>query len=145
MAIKNPLLNKLFVDSSVLISFIDRSHPNHHRATSLLQRLATTNKYLLYTSIYNISELVTTISYEMNPSLAIDFLGIMLKSNIEIIYPQQSDLIVMHKIMLGNFNRQISFKEASNATLMQRQKISQIITFTAWNNLFGTNVSAFSL
>jgi len=131
---------RIFVDSSILISFIDRADPNHPKAVKAIENLARL-KYQLYTSSLNISDVYAALARETGISVALDFLQATLQSDMEILFPQKADLITAHRMLRGNRERQITLREVLNATLMQRRGIAQILTFTYWHNLFGTYVS----
>lgn len=130
---------KIFIDSSVLISFIDRADVNHPKAVKALENLARLG-YHLYTSSTNIGEVYAAVSREISTSVALDFLQASLQSGMEILFPQKADLITVHRMLRSNRERQLNFRETLNATLMQKRGIVQILTFTYWHNLFGTVV-----
>lgn len=131
---------KIFIDSSVLLSFVDRADSNHQRAVQSMENLARSG-YQLYTSLQNVTETYGGLSREVGISVAVEFLQAGLGSNMEILFPQKADLITAHRMIRANRDRQITLREALNATLMQRRGIVQILTFTYWHNLFGTYVS----
>ncbi len=131
---------KIFVDSSVLIAFIDRADNNHSKAVKAMETLAQ-NKYHLYTSPQVIQDVYSGISREIGISVALDFLQASLQSDIEIIFPQKADLITANRMIRSNRERQLTLKETLNATLMQRKGINQILTYHYWHNLFGSYVS----
>lgn len=135
---------KIFVDSSFFISFIDRSETNHPVAVKAMETLAK-NKYQLYTSMQSVQEVYATTLREIGVSVALDFLQAILQSDIEVIFPQRADLITAHRMLRSNRERQLTLREVLNAALMQRRNIFQIMTFTYWHNLFGTQVSKISL
>ncbi len=131
---------KIFIDSSTLISFIDRADSSHPRAVKAIENLAKLG-YHLYTSALNVNEVYAGISIEMGLSVAMDFLQSILQSDIEILFPQKADFITAHRMLRANREKQITLKEVLNATLMQRKSITKILTFTYWHNLFGTYAS----
>ncbi len=131
---------KIFIDSSILIAFIDRGAPNHAVASKAIEALARIG-YRSYTSSSVVTHSYTLLSREIGASIALEFLQTMLQSGIEILFPQKADLITAHRILRVNRDRQIALSEALNATLMQRKGIVQILTFSYWNKLFGTYVS----
>lgn len=135
---------KIFIDSSILIAFIDRADTNHGKAIKAMEALAQ-NKNHLYTSPQVIQDVYAGISREIGVSVALDFLQATLQSKIEIIFPQKGDFITSNRMIRSNRERQLTLKETLNATLMQRRSINQILTFTYWHNLFGTYVSNLSL
>lgn len=131
---------KIFIDSSVLISFIDRADTNHTKAIKIMETLAQLGAKL-YTSSQVITEVYATVSREISVSVALDFLQASLQSDIEILFPQKADLITAHRMLRSNRERQLPLREVLNATLMQRRGINQILTFSYWHNLFGSYVS----
>lgn len=131
---------KVFVDSSILVPFVDRGDVNHQRSVKSIENLARLH-YQLYTSYQNIAETYATLAREVGISVALDFLQAALQSDMEIIFPQKGDLITAHRMLRGNRDRQITLREAINATLMQKRGITQILTLTYWHNLFGTYVT----
>lgn len=131
---------KIFIDSSILIGFIDRADPNHPRAVKAMENLAREG-FHLYTSAQNISDVYAGLARETGVSVALDFLQAGLQSDIEILFPQKADFITAHRMLRGNRERQLTLREVLNATLMQRRGIVQILTFNYWHNLFGSYVS----
>lgn len=135
---------KVFLDSTILIAFVDRADKNHPRSLKIMENLASLN-YHLFTSLQNIIECYSLFSQEAGISVAQDFLQAVIESNIEILFPQKGDLISAQRVLRSNREQQISLREALNATLMEKKGIYQIITFAYWHNLFGTQVSKISL
>lgn len=131
---------KIFIDSSILIAFIDKDAPGHLKAAKAIEDLASIG-YRLYTSSQVVIDSYALLWREVDTTIALEFLQIMLQTGIEILFPQKADLITTHRILRVNRNDIISINEAVNATLMQKKGIGQILTFSSWNNLFGTSVS----
>jgi predicted nucleic acid-binding protein len=128
---------KIFIDASVLYSFVDRADPNHTQAVNAMQQFSFSNMHL-YTSVQAIQDAYLAISRQLGNALGGEFLKAILESNMEILYPQKSDLISAYKLIRLNANKQINLKEAMTAALMQKRGIYQIITFTYWQNLLGS-------
>lgn len=135
---------KIFIDSSVLIGFIDRADANHTKAVKTMENIARLG-YPLYTSSNNVSEVYAALARETGISVALDFLQAILQSDIEILLPQKADLITAHRMLRSNRERQLTLREVLNATLMQRRGVNQILTFNYWHNLFGSSVSNFTM
>jgi predicted nucleic acid-binding protein len=131
---------KIFIDTSVLIAFVDRADNNHPKAVKAFEILAT-QKYHLFTSSQNIADAYAAISREDGTSVALDFLRSVLSSNIEIAFPQKNDYLSIYRMLKQNRERQLTFREVINATQMQKRGIIQILTFTYWHNLFGTHIN----
>ena len=122
---------KIFIDSSILIAFIDRADENYPKAVKAIENLVRL-RYHLYTSSLNISEVYAALSRETGISIALDFLQAILQSDIIILFPQKTDLITAHRMLRSNRDRQLTLREVLNATLMQRRNIVQILR---WKNL----------
>src|SRR3989338_9845602 len=131
---------KIFIDSSILIAFIDGGNSNHLIASKAIRDLASLG-YRLYTSSEVIIESYTLFSNEVGSSVVLEFLQTILQSNLKILFPQKADLITTHRILRVNKDKQIPLNEALNATLMQKRGVFQILTFAHWSNLFGTVAS----
>jgi len=131
---------KIFIDISIFIAFIDRGAPNHLIAAKAIEDLASIG-YRLFTSLQVATDSYTLLYRDVGATVAFEFLQTILQTSIEIIFPQKADLITAHRILRVNRDKQISISEALNATLMQKRGIGQILTFSYWHNLFGTNAS----
>lgn len=128
---------KIFVDGSVLYAFTDRADTNHVQAVKTLEQLSLQG-IQLFTSIQDIQDVYTAINRQLGTTIGFDFLQAMIESNIEVIYPQRSDLVSSYKLIRLNTNKQIPFKQAMVATLMAKKNVVKILTFTFWHNLLGT-------
>ncbi len=136
--------NKVFIDSTIFISFIDRADINHTKAIKVMENIAQFN-YQAFTSIQNIQEVYNLINREMGVSVALEFVQSALQSDIEILFPQKADLIAAYRLLRNNLEKQITLKESLNATLMEKRGIYQITIFTYWHNLLGTYASNLSV
>lgn len=134
---------KIFIDSSILIAFVDRADPNNLKATKSMNNLATMG-YQPFTSLEIIMESYGVLAREVGISIASEFLQNMLQSGVEILFPQKADLITTNRMLRVNREKQLSLQETLNATLMQKRGIMQILTFTYWHNLYGTSISDLS-
>lgn len=141
MAIKS---NKIFIDSSVFFSFIDRADDNHSKSVKAFESLAHGN-YHLFTSSTTVVDTYSALAHEVGFSVALEFLEVILQSEIEILFPQRSDFVSAFKVLKGSRERQLSLKEVVNAALMQKREITFILTSTYWHNLFGTQISNLSI
>lgn len=130
---------KIYVDSSVLYAFIDRADRNHRQAVRFMEHFSNQGAFL-YTNYYTLQEVYGVANKQIGIAVAIDFLESILSSNVEILFPQKTDLIASFKLLKSNRNQQILFKETITATLMQRKGINQICTFTYWHGLLGTKI-----
>lgn len=128
---------KIFIDSSLLMAFVDRGSRDHLKAAKVIDDVAGIG-CRLYTSSQVVAESYDLLIHEVGITVALEFLQTILQSGVEILFPQKADLITSQRILKANRNEKLSFNEALNATLMQRKGIEQVLTFGNWNKLFGT-------
>ena len=132
---------KAFVDSTIFIAFIDRASPNHQKAVKIMENLAIRGLNL-YTSSQVIIGTYAHFCRDISNAVALEFFQAILQTGIEILFPQKADLITANRILRANREKQIAINEALNAILMQKRGINQILTFSYWHKLFGTDVSS---
>jgi len=128
---------KIFVDSSALYAFIDRADQHHTQAIKIIENLSLSYAQL-YTSVQAVTDTYSAVESQLGASISLDFLKTVLESNIEIVYPQKADVATAYRLINANRGKQITFKEALNASLMQKKGIIQILTFRFWHNLLGS-------
>lgn len=131
---------KIFIDTSVLTAFVDRGNGRHLRAAKALEVTASIG-YRIFTTPAIINESYEELRRQVGTTVALEFLQIVLQSGIEVTFLQKTDLNSAYRVLKFNRTEQISFTEALTAALMQRKGITQILTFRAWHNLFGTTAS----
>lgn len=132
--------HKIFIDSTVLFAFTDRSDANHQKAVHIFENSAKAG-WQLFTSAPSVVETYTALSRNVGFAVALEFLEVILQSDIEVLYPQRGDFISAFRVIKANRNHQISLREALNAAMMQKREIMQVAVFVYWHNLFGTQVS----
>lgn len=133
---------KVYVSSDAFTAFIDRAHPKHSQAAAFFRYFAQ-ERYLVFTSILNLEETYRQIYEKISPSLAKDFLRGLALSNINILFPTESDFKAALKTLINFRTTELSFKDAQAAVLADRNGISQIATFSYLHPLFG--ITAFYL
>lgn len=130
------LSKKVFIEPSVIVSFIDRAHPKHEQ-TDAYFRYFSEEEYQLFIDYNNLIETYSYIYKDISPSLAKDFLRTIELSNINIIYPEESDARAALKTLVNFKSLELSYPKALIAVLCYRKNIPQIYTYEAVPNLFG--------
>ena len=130
---------KIFVDHSVFFTFIDRAHPKHEEAIAFFRYFAQ-ESYRIFTDTQNIIKAYDSIYDDISPSLAKDFLRTMWLSDINIIYPDESDVKASLKALVNFRSTDLIFSQAQMAVLATRRDIAQICTFNYLHPLFGLTV-----
>ena len=133
---------KIYLAQSVFYSFIDRVHSRHNHAQAFFRYFAQ-EEFVLFTDTNTINQTYNQIYKEISPSLARDFLKTIFLSNINIIYPDQSDIKAALKTLVNYQSPELTFSDAIMAVLANRRGVSQIATFDYLHPLFG--LSAFFL
>lgn len=129
---------KVYLTSSVFIAFIDRADPKHEQASAFFRFFGLEN-YMLFTDIGSITTAYTEIYKEISPSLARDFLRTIMLSDINIIYPEESDIKNALKALINFGSTDLTYPGALIAVLANKRDISQICTFDYLHALFGQN------
>lgn len=131
---------KLFIDSSFFLAFIDRANPNHIKTVRTFELLQQ-NHFKLYTSILVVITTFGRIERDLGGSIAIEFLQASLESSIAILYPTKQELIHAFRFLKTNSRSQVSMLEIINSKLMDKSGVSSILTYDLWRNTMGTSVS----
>lgn len=119
-----------------MFAFIDRAHPKHESAAAFFRFFAQ-ETYQIYTDILSVNEVYMQMYQEISPSLAKDFMRTLALSNINILYPEESDTKVAMKALIGFQSQELTFPKALLAVLANKRGISQICTLDYLHSLFG--------
>lgn len=130
---------KIFLDSSIFLSFVDRTHLNHQKAVAILEHLADQN-YQLFTSDLVVFQSFNLIERDLGFAVAQGFLKAVLDSSIKILYVTEQELLFAFRF-LKTAARRASLVEVVTARLMEKHGISSILTFDFWHNISGIAVS----
>jgi len=129
---------KVFIETSVLYAFINRADSKHPQAAAYFRYFSQEN-YQVFTSYPVVDEVYEKIYEKISPSLAKDFIRGMSLSSINILYPTESDLKAILKILINFQNTDLTLRDSQSAVLANRNSISQICTFAYLHPLFGIN------
>lgn len=127
---------KVFIEPSVIMSFIDRAHPKHEQ-TDAYFRYFGQEEYQLFIDYNSLIEAYNQIYKDISPSLAKDFLRCIELSNINLLYPDDSDAKAALKTLVNFKSLELSYPKALVAVLCYRKNIPQIYTHDYIPNLFG--------
>lgn len=127
---------KLFITSSVLLAFIDRTHPKHAQAAACFGYFVD-QKYQLYTSFLNIAEAYNVIFADISRSLARDFLRAITLSSINVLYPSEADIKIAIKALVASESHELNFVDAQSQAQAYKNSIAQIFSFEHMPLLFG--------
>lgn len=127
---------KVFIAADGFISFIDRAHPKHLYATAQFRYFAQ-NNYQLYASVVSLNEAYHELYQMISPSVAKDFLRAMELTNINLLYPEESDVKRSLRSVATAQSPNLTFSTMLMATICNKKNIPQICTFSYFPSLFG--------
>lgn len=127
---------KVYISPSVCYAFIDRLDPRHKQSTAYFRYFAQ-NNYQLFMDVIDISETYGKICKRMSPSVGKDFLRVLFLSDINIIYPEESEIKTALKTLMNYGNEELRYSEALRSSIASRRNISSVATFEFLHPLFG--------
>lgn len=130
---------KIFIAHDVLFAFIDRAHVKHDEAAAYIRYFAE-NEYLLFIDFVSLHALYNQIHADISTSLAKDFLRTISLSNINILYPDDSDWKATLKTIVASNSNELTFLKALVLVLSDKRRIPQVCTFEYLHPLFGINL-----
>jgi predicted nucleic acid-binding protein len=130
---------KVYVSRSGFYAFINRAHPKHNQAVAYFRYFAEEN-YSLFTDTYTITDVYNQIYKEISPSLAKDFLRTLFLGDLNVIYPDESDIKAAYKTLTNYQSAELTFIQALRAVLANRRGVSLVYTFEYLHPLFGQTV-----
>ena len=130
---------KVYIARSGFYAFIDRAHPKHDQASAYF-RYFSQEGYSLYTDSTTLIDVYNQIYKEISPSLAKDFLRTVFLGNINVIFPEESDIKAALKTLINYQSTELTFGQALRAVLANKRGVGQIFTFDYLHPLFGQTV-----
>jgi len=127
---------KVYLTTSVFSAFIDRAHPKYEQASAFF-RLFGLEHYMLFTDTNTIMQTYGDIYKDISPSLGKDFMRTIMLSDINILYPEESDMKAALKTLIAYQSTELSYPDALIAALADKRDIPQICTFDPFHALFG--------
>ncbi len=119
---------KIFIDSNIFISLVNRTDPNHKKALYLFNEIEK-NKDDVTTSNYVISEVTTILSQRFSHNMAIKFGNDLYSGDTIILTTDKYIENLTWDIFKKNINKDISYVDCSNIAFCTKHKISKMITF----------------
>jgi predicted nucleic acid-binding protein len=130
---------KVYIAPSAFYALIDRANPKHDQASAFF-RYCAEQQYTLFTDTNTLNEVYNQIYMEISPSLSKDFLRTIFLGNINIIYPEESDIKAALKTLINYQSTELNFSQSLRAVLANRRAVTQVFTFDYLHPLFGLSV-----
>lgn len=128
--------NKVYIAPDAAMAFIDRAHPTHNQAEAYFRYFAQEH-YFLYIDPISMVSLYNNLCEKIGPSLGKDFMRAMSFSDINVLYPDESDMQTAFKALTRYKSPDLTYTEALIAVLADRHGIEHICTFRKLTPLFG--------
>src|SRR5689334_12052802 len=116
------LSKKVFIAPDGFVAFIDRAHPKHIHAAAQFRYFAE-NTYQMYTTITSFNDAYQTLYNTISPSVARDFLRAVELSNLNLIYPEESDVKRSLRAVATTQSVDLTFATALAATICNKKNI----------------------
>ena len=130
---------KVFLAASAFVAFVDRANPKHEEAIAFFRYFAQEG-YILFSDNINVITAYNNLYRSISPSLAKDFLRSLSLSDINILYPEESDAKAALKALVTFQTTELTYQEALMSVLANRRSISQIYTLDYLHQLFGISL-----
>src|SRR5262249_49352600 len=130
---------KVFIAPDGFVAFIDRAHPKHIHAAAQFRYFAQ-NNYQVYTTITGLNDAYQIFYNTISPSVARDFLRAIELSNLNLIYPEESDIKRSLRAIATTQSADLTFATVLAATICNKRSIPQVCTFSYFPSLFGLQV-----
>jgi predicted nucleic acid-binding protein len=132
--------SKVFIDTSFFVSFIDRGDLNHLKTIAIFDFLGK-RKYKVYSSSLVVTATFSKLEREEGEVIARDFLQAILESKIKVLYSSPAEFLSTFRLLKAGSVRKANISEIINATLMDKNGVSQVLTYDFWHNTMGTFLS----
>ncbi|MGH7246078.1 MAG: hypothetical protein ACREGI_04035 [Candidatus Levyibacteriota bacterium] len=127
---------KVFLAPDALVAFINRADAKHLHASAFFRYFAQ-EQYFLYASVTAVGDAYREIAINISPVLAKEFIKAISLSSINILTPEESDVKLTYKTLLGSAGSDLTFQEALMAVMADRREIPYICTVGYLHSLFG--------
>lgn len=130
---------KVYLDASTFLAFIDRAHIKYNEATAYFRYFGI-EEYQLFTDAITVIEAYNRLYKDISPSLAKDFMRVLALSNINVIYPEESDTKAALKTLVNFKSTDLTYHGALLSVLANRRGVPQVCTFDYLPPLFGLSI-----
>jgi predicted nucleic acid-binding protein len=130
---------KVYLDASTFVAFIDRAHIKYDQATAYFRYFGI-EEYQLFSDPISLMEAYDRLYSDISPSLAKDFMRVMALSNVNMIYPEDSDMKAALKAIVNFKTTDLTFPKALLSVLANRRGVPQICSFEYMPQLFGLQI-----
>ncbi|MCL6096329.1 MAG: hypothetical protein M1444_01420 [Patescibacteria group bacterium] len=130
---------KVYISKSGFYAFINRADPKYEQASAYFRYFAE-ERYTLYTDSITLIDVYNQVYKDISPSLAKDFMRTVFLGNINVIFPDESDIKAALKTLINYQSTELTFGQALRAVLANRRGVGQIFTFDYLHPLFGLTV-----
>jgi len=130
------LSKKVYIATDGFVAFIDRAHQKHLHISAQFRYFAQ-NHFQLYTSVVTLNEVYNELANTISPSIGKDFIRAIELSNINLLYPEESDIKKSSRLLITSQLNQLTFNKSLMSVICNKRSIPQICTFEYLPTFFG--------
>lgn len=130
------LAKKVILAPDAVYAYIDRGSEKHQEAIAFFRFFAEQN-YKVFIDTLSLNEIYSDVYRKMSQDLAKDFLRIINLSDMNIIYPDESETKAAIKALINYRTLDLTFSQAIVAVVASRRNINQVVTFSYLPPLLG--------
>lgn len=130
------LSKKVILAPDSIYAYIDRSSEKHQQAIAFFRYFSEQN-YRVFVDTLSLNEVYNDIYKKMSQDLAKDFIRIVNFSDINIIYPDESETKASMKTLINYRTLELRLSQVILAVTATRRSINQVATFEPPPPLFG--------
>ncbi|TAN45594.1 MAG: PIN domain-containing protein [Nitrospirae bacterium] len=122
-------MNKVFLDTSVVVTFFDKGDPLHDESKRMLLDISR-KKIRLISTDYVLDECITTILAKIGHKIAVESVELILNSNlISMIWLDEPMLMKAWEYFKKHSDKGYSFTDCTSFVLMKEMKIDRCLSF----------------
>ena len=130
------LSKKIILAPDTVYAYIDRGSEKHQQAAAFF-RYFSEQQYRVFFDTVSLNTVYTDIYNKMSQDLAKDFLRIVSLSDMNLIYPDESETKAAVKALVSYRTLDLTFSQALLSVVAERRSINQVVTFGYFPPLFG--------
>lgn len=130
------LNKKVILAPDSIYAYIDRGSDRHQLAIAFF-RYFSEQKYHVFLDNLSLNKVYNDIYKKMSQDLGRDFIRIISLSDINLIYPDESETKAAIKALIGYRTLDLTFSQSIMAIVADRRRINQVVTFEYLPSLFG--------
>lgn len=127
---------KVILAPDAVYAYIDRGSDKHQQAVAFFRYFSEQN-YRVFLDVLSLNEVYNDIYKKMSQDLAKDFIRIISLSDMNLIYPDESEMKAAVKALINYRTLDLTFSQSVMAVVASRRSVNQVVTFSYLPSLLG--------